>query len=920
VEAIFIILGLILLGPAVLAIWSLVVTNRLEREVKALTSKVELLTYQVETGGAQTETTPEAPLHEEVPAAAEEVPPEPSMEADDDADAATADAELSDEVEVEPVHAAAMAAAAPQRTGFEQKLTASWLVWLGGVAIALAGVFLVKYASDQGLLGPATRTSLGFVLGLALTCGGEWVRRNPKHGLAKIAPGSYVPQAVTAAGLFMAFASVFAAYGLYELLAPLVAFAALAAIALAAFALSLLQGPFVALLGLIGGLATPALVSTDAPAALGLFSYVAMIVGACLAVVRYQRWWWLAFAAIGGGAVWAFLWLTIEHTPRDVFVTGVYLIVLAAMSLLFWWRYELPERGVNWIAEIRGATMPELAGWVGAIAVAVLMPGLVQFSDQSFASLTFVAVLCGLYGWFARRVQSMDGLVVIAGIVVLFVITVWQLPTTGQQFDDFPLPGGWRFLGPVLDNDLVPFASTAFIFGALFAVGGFFSLWQAKRPEVWAGISAAVPIGLLVLSYLRIQDRVPDVNWSVLALIIAGIATSAARALVAHRDNPRMANAFALYAAAAVAGLSFAATMMFDRAVLTVALSIQLPALAWIAHKAGTPLLRWIAGIVAGVVLARLALNWNVLDYPLGRDIGSNWILYGYGIPAVMFYWAARQFRELRDDHVVTLLEGGTMLFATLLVSLEIRTLVEGKLAAERYSLFEQSLQTISWLIIALSRMWSHAVTPRFTKLWGARILICLSLAQIVFLQLLVSNPIMTGDPVGVYPVVNVLLSAYALPGILLLASVWWLEAIGFAIFKRPIQLLSFLLIFVYITLEVQRGFQGSVLSGDPQSDAEFYAYSLAWLGFALALLALGIYRGAPMLRYASLGVLLIAVLKVFLFDMADLTGLLRVASFLGLGLCLVGIGYVYQRFVFPHAEAPDDQPAEPSEPDAQPT
>jgi uncharacterized membrane protein len=53
-------------------------------------------------------------------------------------------------------------------------------------------------------------------------------------------------------------------------------------------------------------------------------------------------------------------------------------------------------------------------------------------------------------------------------------------------------------------------------------------------------------------------------------------------------------------------------------------------------------------------------------------------------------------------------------------------------------------------------------------------------------------------------------------------------------------------------------------------------------------------------LRYASLGVLVIAVLKVFLFDMAGLTGLYRVGSFLGLGLALIGIGFVYQRFVFP--------------------
>ena len=54
-----------------------------------------------------------------------------------------------------------------------------------------------------------------------------------------------------------------------------------------------------------------------------------------------------------------------------------------------------------------------------------------------------------------------------------------------------------------------------------------------------------------------------------------------------------------------------------------------------------------------------------------------------------------------------------------------------------------------------------------------------------------------------------------------------------------------------------------------------------------------------PWLRHGAIAILLITICKVFLSDMAALGGLYRVASFLGLGLCLVGIGYVYQRFVF---------------------
>jgi uncharacterized membrane protein len=54
-----------------------------------------------------------------------------------------------------------------------------------------------------------------------------------------------------------------------------------------------------------------------------------------------------------------------------------------------------------------------------------------------------------------------------------------------------------------------------------------------------------------------------------------------------------------------------------------------------------------------------------------------------------------------------------------------------------------------------------------------------------------------------------------------------------------------------------------------------------------------------PWARYASLGVMLLAVVKVFLFDTASLGDLYRVLSFLGLGLSLIVLGWLYQKFVF---------------------
>jgi hypothetical protein len=115
----------------------------------------------------------------------------------------------------------------------------------------------------------------------------------------------------------------------------------------------------------------------------------------------------------------------------------------------------------------------------------------------------------------------------------------------------------------------------------------------------------------------------------------------------------------------------------------------------------------------------------------------------------------------------------------------------------------------------------------------------------------------------------------------------------------RPAGMLAAALAFLELSLEVRHGFQGSVLSGPAVSDAEWYAYSAAWLAFAGALLAFGIRGGSSDMRYVSLAVLLLTAGKVFVLDMDELTGFYRVLSFLGLGLCLVGVSFLYQRYVF---------------------
>ena len=76
-----------------------------------------------------------------------------------------------------PAQMAAPLAPVPAGKGWEEILVENWLVWVGGVALALGGAFLVKLSIDYGLLTPAVRVVLGVLLGIGMAVGGEWVRR-----------------------------------------------------------------------------------------------------------------------------------------------------------------------------------------------------------------------------------------------------------------------------------------------------------------------------------------------------------------------------------------------------------------------------------------------------------------------------------------------------------------------------------------------------------------------------------------------------------------------------------------------------------------------------------------------------------------------------------------------------------------------
>jgi uncharacterized membrane protein len=107
------------------------------------------------------------------------------------------------------------------------------------------------------------------------------------------------------------------------------------------------------------------------------------------------------------------------------------------------------------------------------------------------------------------------------------------------------------------------------------------------------------------------------------------------------------------------------------------------------------------------------------------------------------------------------------------------------------------------------------------------------------------------------------------------------------------------MLVFVLASYNVRQFFHPHFLMQGETTNAETYTYSAIWLLLGAALLLAGTLKQNKPMRVASLVLMILTVGKVFLYDAGELTGLYRVASFLGLGFSLLGLSWFYSRFVF---------------------
>ena len=88
-------------------------------------------------------------------------------------------------------------------------------------------------------------------------------------------------------------------------------------------------------------------------------------------------------------------------------------------------------------------------------------------------------------------------------------------------------------------------------------------------------------------------------------------------------------------------------------------------------------------------------------------------------------------------------------------------------------------------------------------------------------------------------------------------------------------------------------------LEGNQSADARFassLALSAIWTVLASIFIGVGLLRKFAPLRYLAMALFGLTVLKVFLVDLSSLGGIYRILGFIGVGLVLLAVSFLYQR------------------------
>ena len=736
---------------------------------------------------------------------------------------------------------------APTPFNWEAFMGVKLFAWLGGLALFLGVVFLVKYSFENNLITPLGRVTIGVVIGAGLVALGWWLARG-RYGVTA--------QSLCATGIVILYADLFAAHSFYGLISLTTAFFAMSAVTLFSFLLAVnLSAQVIVILGLLGGFLTPVLLPSEFDHASALFLYIALLDLGLAAVALRKGWTYLLLLAALGTALTQAGWVVQFF---DINKGGAAFCIFLAFEALFLALYFFRKRGepslfATAAAAVSGFTALGFGFWFLAVPSLARQPlfflGFVFLADAGLLALPVLGRASRL-------------LAVAAGAVAFALVAAW----IGLFGHEVPLPAA---LGAIVVFALLHAAT---IPAAAFRPG--------LLPITAAG--TVTPFVLLVILLERIELANPTPIFLV-GLILSAILLAAA---IWKRAD--------WLAGAALLGIALLElSWQADR----FSSGQAIPALVWY----GLFLVLFVvfpfcsaekekARSWAISALAQVLQFWLVYEV-VRRAFPNDWM--GllpalFILPGAIGVWALRKIYRAdpaTGDARLAWQGGALLLFVSLVFPLQ----------------FDREWITLGWALEGLALLWLFGRLPHRGLRLVAVILLCAAFARLALNPAVFEYHKRSGTRIW-----NWYLYAYGVTSFCLLAGArLFARSPGKSIARFGPALLGSLgtvLVFLLLNIEIADFFSiGPTLTFSFSGNfARDMTYSIAWALFALGLIIVGMRIKQRAARYAGVALLGLTLAKLFLHDLNDLDELYRIGAFVGVAIILIAASFIYQRFLAP--------------------
>jgi uncharacterized membrane protein len=775
-------------------------------------------------------------------------------------------------------------------------LSDNWFYAVSAVSLALAGLFLVQYGMENGILPPAARVASALAFGAALIGAGEYIRR--RFGEDTDSATAYLPSVFAGAGIVSLFGGVLSAQMLYDLISANTSMIGMIVVAGVAMVLGWFYGPLLAAVGVIGAFGAPMVLGGSDADPTPLFGYYALVTFVGLAVDTLRRWAWVSALTV----VLAFVMGTLLYSGDQTLVAGfaIYVIAVALMAVLIPARSILPDHGgamlVEWASRKDDAScpiFPVLLAWGAIVASSFLLWSFASEGETQFwlSAISLAGLSVALIVWSLRAPALQDlALIPLLGFVFSIVSqTSWD-----------GIRKAYAAAGDLGPEAGFPITATALVGIAMIlsALAAWRSLSKGQYPLAWALIAAV---------YAPLVAMVLEMGWSPSNVIGAypwalhGVALAAFMVFWAERfakaDGAEDRLRMSFFVLAALSSVSFALVMIFSSGALTLALAVTVVVAALLDRKYDL----WPMSIFINLGVATLGYRLVAdpgLDWALKAPVIEMTLVYGGVLAAfVASLWLLRGKGRTSAD---VMLDSAAWSVGGILVSLLVFRAIEGLSGVDGdLSHWSMGIYAGIWFTLALAQVqrlqigsphWMMLVRMALGAVFAVIGIIALALALTLFSPLLGDQSVKVAGPA----LFNTLAVAYLLPALVLVGG--WMRIPTIPAYLRVgMQVVSTALVALWAFAAVRHFWQGA--SGMPldngMTQPELYSYTIALLLIGGGLFYQSMAKRSALMRKAGLVVIGAAVAKVFFVDISGLEGLTRVFSLLVLGLSLAGLAWL---------------------------